>query len=533
MLRGATAAHRRPEEGQFLLATLPPSKKQIRLALGVVVAIVLTFLAMAPFAELRLPQLGEFVVVERTVLVVCNLTISALLFSQFYVAGRPMLVALAITYLFTALMLIANVLTFQGALGPAGLFNAGLQSSNYIAAFGRVGSALGFITYALLRNAGSTSDLSGASTLHVIAWSVVVVVLTVCGLAWAVIAGDAFLPAVFIDGTHADRSALALQGCIIFACYSLALAFVWVRRRSVLDLWIAVMCCAWLPHQLMTAIVAPSRFTVGWYGARGYEVIATLLVLIVLLAETTTLYAKLARSVVRERGARWQRQVAMDAMAVAIAHEIKQPLAAIATDGSAALRFLERSDFGGVQEAIEGIVRSAFRASEVIDGIRALYKKDVQSRASVNLNDVVGDVLSMIDSDLQNQRVSVLTDLDGKLPKLQANRAQLEEVILNLVMNAIDAMRVVTDRARSLRISSEFDPGSLAILVTIEDTGTGIDTNCQARVFEPFFTTKAGGMGIGLAISRAIIESHGGSIHSSANSPYGSIFRITLPSGHI
>jgi len=521
------------DAGQFLLATLPPSKQQIRLALGIVAAIVLTFLAMAPFADLPLRQLGGFVLIERTVLVVCNLTTSALLFSQFYVAGRTMLVALAMAYLFAALMLIANLLTFQGAVSPTGLFGAGLQSSNYIAALQRVGSSLGFIAYALLRNAGSTSNLSRAAPLNVIVWSVVAVVATVCVLTWSVIAGDALLPTVFIDSTHANHGALALQGSIIFACYALALALVWARRRSVLDLWLAVMCCMWLPHQLMTLAIANNRFTVGWYGVRGYEVLATSVVLIVLLAETTTLYARLARSVVRERGAREARQVAMDAMAAAIAHEIRQPLAAIATNGYAALRWMAKPDLDEVRASIERIVSSAHRASEVIEGLRSLFKKGhIHGPAWLDVNELIREVLTTADADLRTQRISVSTELRQSLPQLLASRAQLEEVFVNLIMNAIEAMHSVTDRARLLRITSDIVRESSTVLVTIEDTGTGIDGKDKERIFEPFFTTKSEGTGIGLAICRAIVETHGGSLRASANNPYGTIFHVALPGGN-
>jgi signal transduction histidine kinase len=117
------------------------------------------------------------------------------------------------------------------------------------------------------------------------------------------------------------------------------------------------------------------------------------------------------------------------------------------------------------------------------------------------------------------------------LPQLLANRAQLEEVFVNLIMNPIEAMHSVTNRARLLRISSDIVQEPSTVLVTIEDTGTGIDSKDKERIFEPFFTTKSEGTGIGLAICRAIVESHGGSLHASANHPYGTIFHVALPSG--
>ena len=137
----------------------------------------------------------------------------------------------------------------------------------------------------------------------------------------------------------------------------------------------------------------------------------------------------------------------------------------------------------------------------------------------------------MVDLDLRNQRVSVTTDLRNNLPQLLADRGQLHQVFVNLIMNAIEAMRPVPDRARLLRIRSDIIQESSSVLVTIEDSGTGIDGKDKERVFEPFFTTKSKGMGIGLAICRAIVESHGGTVQAFANNPCGTIFHLALPTG--
>ena len=137
----------------------------------------------------------------------------------------------------------------------------------------------------------------------------------------------------------------------------------------------------------------------------------------------------------------------------------------------------------------------------------------------------------MVDIDLRTQRVSVSIELREGLPQLLADRGQLQQVFLNLIMNAIDAMRSVTDRVRLLRIRSDNGQESSSVLVTIEDSGAGIDRNDKDRIFEPFFTTKSTGTGIGLTICRSIIESHGGTLRASANKPYGTIFHVALPGG--
>ena len=162
-----------------------------------------------------------------------------------------------------------------------------------------------------------------------------------------------------------------------------------------------------------------------------------------------------------------------------------------------------------------------------------MFKKDVHGRPRFDVNDVVREELAVVDIDLRTQQVSVSTELRDGLPQLVADRGQLQQVFLNLIMNAIEAMRPVPDRARLLRIRSDIIQESSSVLVTIEDSETGIDRKYEDRIFDPFFTTKSTGTGIGLTICRSIIESHGGSLQVSANNPYGTIFHIVLPSADL
>jgi len=529
--RGASSDMRAAsDENQFLLATLPPSKVQIRLAVGIVLALIATFLVIAPFANIRLPQLGSFYLVILTVTMLNDLITSALLFSQFFVVRRTALFALAISYLFTGSLTIPFMLVFPGGFSPTGLIGAGLQSAALITVSYRLGISLGLIAYALLRNADSTTSFSGRSLLVIVIGSVALVVAIVCGLTWVATAKEALLPIIFADTVVRNRGPAMSLAVVQLTLIVLALALLRVRWRSVLDVWLMVACFTELLFQIMSGFIVNERFTLGWYGARGYGLIATMAVLLALLSETTALYAKLARSVIRERNAREAREVAMDGMAAAMAHELKQPLTSIALDGGAALRFIEKSDRDEARAAIESVVRSAHRAAEVIDSIRSLYKRDLDRRTWLNVNEVVRQAVTTLDTDLRTHRILVATELRDALPQLFGSRALLEEVFVNLITNAIEAMHAVTDHERRLRISSDLRRGS-TVVVTVEDTGTGIDEKDRDRIFEYFFTTKSKGMGIGLAICRAIVESHGGSLHASANSPYGTIFHVALPSG--
>ena len=171
------------------------------------------------------------------------------------------------------------------------------------------------------------------------------------------------------------------------------------------------------------------------------------------------------------------------------------------------------------------------RASEGITSIRSMLKKDVHGRTSLDMNDLVKDVLKMIELDLRIQGVSVATELRDGLPQLLADRGQLRQVLLNLIMNAIEAMDSVTDRARLMRITSDVLPKSPGVLLTIEDFGPGIDPINIERIFEPFYTTKSKGMGMGLSICRSIVEAHGGHLIAEPGRLHGLVFRVSLPIG--
>jgi signal transduction histidine kinase len=518
-----------PDEGPFLLATLPPSKRQIRLAVGMVAGLVLPVLIMAPFANTQLARLDGFIPAIESAFVVVALIICALLFAQFFVVGRTALLVLALGYLFVGLIMIPHMLTFPGAFSPTGLFGAGPQTGTFLGAFRRGGLSLAVIAYVCLRGA----RMSERSPPIVLAWSVAAVSAMVCGLTWTAIEVDSLLPVFFRDSVQANRGPLFTLGIILISLNALALGLLWARWRSVLDLWLIVSCCTWLMVLVMNFLLSDARFSVGWYFGRFYELIATLLLLFVLLSEKTALYAKLARSIISERAARAQRQIAADAVVASIAHEMRQPLSGIVTSANAGLRWLDRAapDLEAAKTSLNRVVTDGRRASAAIDNIRALFKQNPQTFTSIDVNELLRQVLAAVGDDLQTSRVSVSTDLRESLPGVSANRAQLEAAFLNLIMNAIEAMHSVTGRPHLLRISSDIVQEPSAVLVSIEDTGTGIGSKDKERIFEPFFTTKSKGMGIGLYVCRAIVQSHGGSLDAFANKPYGTIFRVTFPSG--
>ena len=232
----------------------------------------------------------------------------------------------------------------------------------------------------------------------------------------------------------------------------------------------------------------------------------------------------------REALSRATRLTVMGELSASIAHEINQPLAAIITNGHACERFLTFSppDLDEVKDAVGEIVRDGRRASEVLKRIRAMSKNSAPERGQVDVNQAIAEVLALTRDELLRHRVSVQTDLHSNLPTIMADRVQLQQVVLNLVMNGIDAMRAVADRSRILTVRSLLsDRGNIA--VNVADSGIGLDPANRERIFDTFFTTKPEGMGMGLAISNTIIEAHRGRLWAESGSPFGAVFAFTLP----
>jgi C4-dicarboxylate-specific signal transduction histidine kinase len=226
--------------------------------------------------------------------------------------------------------------------------------------------------------------------------------------------------------------------------------------------------------------------------------------------------------------------MAMGEMAASIAHEIKQPLTAIVTNGNAGLRWLANAtpDIERARAVLKRIVNDTHRASEVIDSIRSMFKNEGQAKTPQDINELIREALTLVRVEVENQRVSICTDLSDELPQVPANQVQLRQVLVNLIINAIDAMSTVNNRARVLRIKTEGHKLN-GVLITVQDSGTGIDLPNLDRIFDAFFTTKSEGMGMGLSICRSIIESHDGHLSVAPAKPHGSIFHVSLPTSII
>jgi PAS domain S-box-containing protein len=223
------------------------------------------------------------------------------------------------------------------------------------------------------------------------------------------------------------------------------------------------------------------------------------------------------------------RVTALGELAASIAHEVNQPLAAVVTNAAACLRWLDRdpANLNEARATLRSIINDGNRAGEVIQRVRALVNKTTDRKA-LHINEVVNEVMSLVQHELFSHQVALRLELAPALPPVLADRIQLQQVILNLVINGIEAMQPVTDRPRELVIRTRQDETD-QVLVTVSDCGVGVAAEDVDRLFDAFFTTKSGGMGMGLSICRSIVDAHGGRLSASGNTGPGATFQFTLP----
>ena len=516
-----------PEYDFFVLSSLPPTRAQKQLALAFVLGLmVVVFIIAGPLSSTRLPRIDAFVPAYVTAMFVNDLITAILLFAQFSILRSRAILVLASGYLFTALVLIPYILMFPGLFVPERGLVGGMQTTSWFWFFWHAAFPILVIGYAVLKDADPSKRYWRGTVSSAIALSVTLIVAFISAAAFFFIAGEALLPAVTLDSMRLSPLWPYVGLPVAFIAVA-ALIVLWIRRRSMLDLWLMVVMCLYAIEMPLCYWPDPIRFSVGWYTIRVFAVLSSGLVLVVLLYEITTLYGRLIGAIDAQRRERAVRLMTGDAVAATIAHEVKQPLSGMITRADAGLRFLNRSmpDLDEAKEAFKQISADGHRAGAVIGSIRTLFKKEDRNRASLDLNDLIGETLAAVQEDLNKHKIRVNAELDEHLPQITGDRILLQQVLVNLITNAIDSMADV-DGSRVLCVKSMIqDDGD--VRVSVADSGAGVGSQDVDRVFNPLFTTKPDGMGMGLAICRSIIEAHHGRLWVAPNIPRGAVFHFS------
>jgi signal transduction histidine kinase len=519
------------EKHQFVLTSLAPGAAQRRLAACVVVGMLAAlYLVTGPLSGVRLGANNAFVTVYATATFVTDAITAILLYAQFFILRSRGILFVASGYLFTGFVAVLHFFAFPGALAPQGLIG-GLQTSAWLYVSWHCGFAMFVIAYALTKDEPAHKQPWKGKVRAAILWSLVGTALLVAAVGYVTTRLEPYLPHILLEPLRFSPDWPYLVGAPIVSLCVAAIALLWLRGRSALDLWLMVVMFLYAIEQPLSRYPMPVRFSVGWYAVRVVGLLASSVVLVVLLYEITTLYSRLLGAIQGQRREREARLMTGDVVAASIAHEIRQPLTAMVTTADAGLRFIERPspNLDKAKEAFKRIAADGHRAGVLVGSIRANFKGGVKDRLPLDLNDLIHEALVLGEGELRKHRVIVQAESDRPVPAVTGDRIQLQQVLLNLILNAIDAMSAKDD-PRVLTVKSEPYEND-RVMVLVADTGTGVASADAARLFNPLFTTKADGMGMGLSICRAIIEAHGGRLWFTPNTPHGAVFQFTLYAG--
>ena len=520
---------RAAEEGiDFSVATAAATVPHRRLALAIVIAMLVAYVAVLPYGSVPLPRIDSFVPTVSGIIFITDLITAALLFAQFAATGSRPLLLLASGFLFSALIVVGYVLTFPGAITPTGLFGAGPQSAAWIYLLWRAGFATSIALYAAQRLGAQTETKAVPAPRSAIFWSVAIVTVLVCTLVFVTTAGQELLPGFMSDQRQLPR-ARYYAGAVLIVNLIALLLLARVREKSILDLWLIVASLSWLGEGMVVTFFFQERYSLTFYAIRLVGLPVSKAVLVVLLWETIRLYTNLVISNRELRRERASRLTNAAAVAAAIAHEVRQPVTGINLLAYAGQRSLEQAtpDVSAASKLFAEIKDAALRANEVFDNFLKLFRGSKRDLQAVDVNALTLEVRDLLRKELDAHKVTITTDLASDLPVVQGHAGQLRAVIVNLIQNSIDAMTSTADRPRSIHIAtSRRDPGGISF--SLRDTGPGIEPENLASIFDPFVTTKAKGTGLGLAICKMIVDQHGGSI-SAASHDDGARFEIALP----
>ena len=515
-------------EQHFILSTLSPGAVQTQLALAVVggILVVFTLLTFGPLKDAHVQRVDAFVPAYVTAMFLCDSITALLLYAQFTIVRSRATLLVASAYLFAALVMIPFILVFPGVFVEGRGLMGGMQSTSWVYFFQHAGFPLFILAYALGKD-GEDPPARRSDVARDVVISIAATAALVAAGAILFIDGEPLLPRVTLDAMRFG-ALWWYPASAVLLFNAVAILLLWRRRRVALDLWLLVVMFLYVVEIPLSYYPDPRRFSSGWYAVRGFGVLASAIVLMLLIQEIATLYGRLLRAVHGERREREARLMTGDAVAASIAHEVRQPLTAMVTAADAALRFLDRStpNIDKAKEALRRIAADGHRAGEVVESLRATFRNDAGGHTYLDLNELIRESLALGRSELQRHGILVRTQSNRDLLEVRGNRVQLQQVLLNLVMNAADAM-AGRPEPRILTVTSEVSDGN-SVRVSVADTGAGVSPRDAERIFNPLYTTKSGGMGMGLSICRAIIESHEGRLWFAPNAPCGAIFHFTL-----
>ncbi len=510
-----------------LISRKKPSRLQIGLAAGSIFVLAAIGLQTAAASQAPIQDDKAFLPAYAAWILIVEVLTASLLLTLYKTQPSLSLLVLSTAYLFTGLMVVPWALTFPGIFDVFS-FEVGLQTTAFIAAIRRLSFPTLVLIYALLKNAPVHTE-PGRFGTSALAFAVcATVLLLVLAISWFAISTQELLPTFMINSSETTRlwNAVPIASNLI----SLTVLVLLSHKCSILDLWLMVAIGSSIIETILLAYVGGGiRLSASWWAGRLCGLFSASILLLLMIAETMALYEKLARAIASERRMKETRISEMEAMSASIIHELTQPLAGISVNANAAQNWLAK-DPPNVEEAehsLRQISLDSHRTSEVIIGLRSVFKKAPSDFMRVDIKRTIQDALNALKSEVKEFHVSIKTDLGPRPLAVIGNRVQLQQVVYNILLNAIEAMSMTRNRARILSVSSRAK-GEDELCLSFTDTGPGIKPADEERIFDPFFSTKLDGLGVGLMISRSLIEAHGGKLSLGKNGPDGVTLEMTL-----
>ena len=533
-----TLAHQNPA-GQAFLGAAPAGRWDRRLALGFVVLSFVGFMAIAPFARMRLAPLPQFVPAYESALWVCDLATALLLLGQFHRSRSPSLLVLSAGYLMSTLIIPPHMMAFPGLFAPEGLLGGAGSTIAWLYVLWHTGFPLFVLAHSLVArvevNRGWTVKRPGWAILGAVAAALAYVAFSL----W--LALDAtFLPVISVNAQYGRLLTSGVAPLMVGASVA-ALASVWLGRRgSVLDVWLTAVMSAWICDTSLSSILSNTRFDVAWYAGRAYTLLAGAFLFGVLLLDLSRLYGRLADALAdakaqnealvrsREELTRAQRLEAVGQLTGGIAHDFNNILTAV----TGCLEMISRKpdDPARVRRLSGNAAAAADRGAQLVRQLLTFSRRQNLNPQVLNPNDLLLEMATLARKAVGDAVVLKL-DLGQGLDRICVDAGEFQAAILNLLSNARDAMPaggIVTIRTRNQAAGAQGGP---FVVVSVDDTGEGMDAATLARVFEPFFTTKDVGRGTGLGLSQVygFAESAGGFVDIQSEPGEGSSVALHLP----
>ena len=508
---------------------MPASPAQTRITTGVALALLAVFIATLffrtqLFQSQQLPARETFVAISGVILVMADWIIATLLVAQARVLHARPLYVLGIGYFLAGLFMALRILSLPGVMGPLDRrYDHTYNLPLWFYLSSHLSLPLAIIPYAWLGQAANrlswTEPPRHRPPGRTLARSMI-------------LAGSVILVLTAVETSLPWSSPIFLSASLVMLLIIASMVALAQGLQSELDLWFLLMLWGWYLEMALIAL-SSLGYTAGWYAARGLGLVSGLFVLFALLAETSKLYAQSVLQLIAQTQEREHRFLIRDVLSASIAHELRQPLAAILINAQAA----RKTAFGEkarppeeTMETLDDIVASCLRANDMLESTRAMFGRESSERTLVDPAVILQSTLAMVASSARIQGVSANLVVEGRPGPIAINPLQFQQALLNLFQNAIEALSHSDERRRILlvRCSCWEDRG---VVIRVEDNGPGIAPADRSRIFDAFFTTRPEGLGMGLVIARSVIRAHGGRLDVEPQSPVGTAFIIHLPYG--